>query len=688
MSKTDKINQILRFCFLSLFFFTPLLLWPQTSEVFEFNKMLFVYLLTIIISTLWLFKSIFEKKFVLKRTPLDIPLLLFFLSQLLSTILSINPYTSVWGYYSRFHGGLASTISYILLFYAFVSNIKLDKESLLDFYHTILGSALLISLYGTLEHFGIDKNLWVQDVQSRVFSTLGQPNWLSAYLVALLPLPLFLRHTTKEKHFSHIYTVTGFLFFITILFTKSQSGIGTTFIIIFLYFVIRLFQSKGVKNFFKAHSISLFLLLILLSTLIIGTPWTPNPSQISHRLDLGGPLWPEAEPYFNRLSLTTQTKPLEMEKLPQTTQDTINKRSQGIRVGGSNSFDIRRVVWQGAVNLGLKNPLFGTGVETFGYSYFTIRPATHNLLSEWEFLYNKAHNEYLNFFANSGFIGLITYLTLIISTLISFFKSIKKSKQPLLVWPLLLGYISLLITNFFGFSVVIIAVFFFLFPALIFSFSPSSNKEITLNIPPLLSDLLLVFPLLSLYLLFSLFNTFKADIAYNQGKSYSQAFNLEPALIQLEKATKLQPKQPLFLSQLAETEAKAVASLQAQIETLPATASTQLTNQAQSMIDSYTQKALDHTTQALNLNPHHTNLYKSQAKTYLYLATSKPEYTLQALNTLLELTAISPTDPKILYNIGIIYEQLGNTDKALQAYQKSLELKPDYQAVQDKFGKI
>ena len=377
-----------------------------------------------------------------------------------------------------------------------------------------------------------------------------------------------------------------------------------------------------------------------------------------------------------------------MERLPQETQDTINKRSQGIRVGGSNSFDIRRVVWQGAINLGLRNPLFGTGVETFGYSYFTIRPATHNLLSEWEFLYNKAHNEYLNFFANSGFIGLITYLTLIISTLTFLFKSIKKSKQPLLVWPLILGYISLLITNFFGFSVVIVAIFFFLFPALILSFSPSSKKEITINIPPLLSDLLLISPLISLYLLFSLFNIFRADIAYNQGKSYSQAFNLEPALIQLEKAIKLQPKQPLFISKLAETEAKAVASLQAQLETLPATASTQLTNQAQSMIDSYTQKAIDHTTQALSLNPHHTNLYKSQAKTYLYLATSKPEYTLQALNTLLELTAISPTDPKILYNIGIIYEQLGDMDKALQAYQKSLELKPDYQAVQDKFGKI
>lgn len=686
MSKTDKINQLLRFSFLSLFFFTPLLLWPKTSEVFEFNKMLFVYLITIIVSTLWIFKSILQKKFILKRTPLDIPLLLFFLSQLISTILSINPYTSIWGYYSRFHGGLASTISYIILFYAFVSNIKLDKDSLLDFFHTLLGSAILISLYGILEHFGIDKKLWIQDVQNRVFSTLGQPNWLSAYLVALLPLPLFLRHTTKEKLSSHLYTATSILFFITILFTKSRSGIGTTFIILFLYFVIRLFQSKGVKNFFRTHFPSL--LLLFLSLFLIGTPWTPNPAQISQHLDFGGPLWPEAESSLQKISLTTQIKPLEMERLPQETQDIITQREAGIRVGGSDSFDIRRVVWQGAVDLGLKNPFFGTGVETFGYSYFTVRPVAHNLLSEWEFLYNKAHNEYLNFFANSGFFGLITYLSLIIFTFLSFFKAIKRTKNPLFLWPLLFGYLSLLITNYFGFSVVIIGLFFFLFPALLLSFSPASDKQITFNISPFFSNLLLLSLFLSFYLLFSLLSTFRADLAYNQGKSYSQAFNLEPALLQLEKATKLQPRQPLFLAQLAETEAKAVATLQVQLESLPATASTQIRDQAHSMIDSYTQLAINHSTQTLVLNPHHTNLYKSKAKTELYLATADPQYTSQALNTLLELTAISPTDPKILYNIGLIYEQLEKPDQALQTYQKALELKPDYQAAQNRFDKI
>ena len=686
MSSTDKINRALRFSFLSLFFFTPLLLWPRTSEVFEFNKMLFVYLITIIVSTLWLVKSILQKKLIIKRTPLDIPILLFFLSQLLSTILSINPYTSLWGYYSRFHGGLASTISYILLFYAFVSNIKLDKDSLLDFFHSLLGSALLISFYGILEHFGIDKNLWVQDVQNRVFSTLGQPNWLSAYLVALLPLPLFLSCHTKSKTLSRLYLSTALIFFITILFTKSRSGIGTTFITLFLFFVIRLFQSKGVKKFFKSHLPSL--LLLFLSLFLVGTPWTPNPTQISHRLDFGGPLWPEAEPLLNHLSLSTQIKPLEIQRLPQETQDTIKQRSAGIRVGGSDSFDIRQVVWQGALDLGLKNPFFGTGVETFGYSYFTVRPQAHNLLSEWEFLYNKAHNEYLNFLANSGFIGLVSYLTLIIFTLFSFFKSIKKSKHPLLLYPLLLGYLSLLITNFFGFSVVVVALFFFLFPALSLASSPHSNKQLSLNLPPLLADILLATPLLSLYLLFALVNTFRADLAYNQGKTYSQAFNLEPALTSLNTAHRLQKKQPLFLAQLAETEAKAVASIQSQLDSLPATTSAQILSQAQSMVSSYTQLALDHSSQALVLNPHHTNLYKSKAKTELYLATAEPKYTQQSLNTLLELAAISPTDPKILYNVGLIYLQLEQSQKARQAFQKALELKPDYQAAQDQFGKI
>src|SRR3989338_108526 len=180
MSKlTHYADKTIEYLFYALFFFVPLLLWPKTSEVFEFNKMLLVYVITILISAAWVVKWIEAKKIPIRRTPLDLPIAIFLTSQILSTIFSIDTHTSLWGYYSRFHGGLISTIAYLLLYYALVTNFTRDKVSFAIY--SIISSAALVALYGILEHFGIDKHLWVQDVASRVFSTIGQPNWLSAY---------------------------------------------------------------------------------------------------------------------------------------------------------------------------------------------------------------------------------------------------------------------------------------------------------------------------------------------------------------------------------------------------------------------------------------------------------------------------------------------------------------------------
>jgi putative inorganic carbon (hco3(-)) transporter len=60
---------------------------------------------------------------------------------------------------------------------------------------------------------------------------------------------------------------------------------------------------------------------------------------------------------------------------------------------------------KGAWELTKKYPLFGSGVETFAYSYYNVRPVEHNLVTEWDFLYNKAHNEFLNYAATTGFVG-------------------------------------------------------------------------------------------------------------------------------------------------------------------------------------------------------------------------------------------------------------------------------------------
>ncbi|MBU1071373.1 O-antigen ligase family protein [Patescibacteria group bacterium] len=606
------MSQTISFLFHALFFFTPLLLWPKMSEVFEFPKMLFVYTMTILITTTWIFSWIKTKKITIARTPLDTPILIFLLIQILATIFSIDPHTSLWGYYSRFHGGLASTISYILLFYAFTSGVqpqlglnpKNPKNNVLPFINTLLLSTTLISIYAILEHFGIDKHVWVQDVQSRVFSTLGQPNWLSAYLVAILPL--YLLSTSKTYNFLSILVITA------IIFTKSQSGIAAMAIVLFVILFI---------NLQKRHSGLSRILLLLVPVIVLIRPIKPLSS-----INLINPFY-------------------------STTQEIVQNDLKTRGNTGSDSMAIRRVVWQGAIDLGKKYPILGTGPETFAYSYYWTRPAEHNLLSEWDFLYNKAHNEYLNFFATTGFLGLGSYLLLIIWTTIWWLKSTKTTPG---VVPLFIGWLSILITNLFGFSVVAVALLFFLFPALAISLTNTKTKTTSIKLPQLLT-LVLLLPI-SVYLLISITNTFKADILYNQSKS-------QPSLELLESAVKLQPNQPLFLAQLAEQESKTAAAIFLQLKQSP---------------QPYQDLALKHAQQATNMNKYNINLLKSKARVEIYLSNIDPTYQQQALNTLLQASLLAPTDAKLLFNVGILYQNLQKPDLAANSFKKAVELKPNY----------
>jgi O-antigen ligase len=556
---------LISYCFYALFIIVPLILTPYNSELFEFNKMLAVYALTVIIAALWLIRMIVNRKLIFAKTPLDIPIFLFVLSQILSTIFSINQHTSVWGYYSRFHGGLLSTICYVTLFYAFVSNAVSAKKCLT----VILSTGTLVALYGIAERLGIDKHIWIQDVQSRVFSTLGQPNWLAAYLIALAPLS---------------YKLVP-LFLLVIFFTKSQSGLGAALVVGILAVILYLIKNKILK---------IICIVLLVAAGIF---------------------------YAYRLNLLTP--------FPQVIQ--LIKAENQTRAGGSSSMLIRRVVWQGALDIWKHYPLFGSGVETFAYSYYNFRPAAHNLLSEWDFLYNKAHNEYLNFLATTGAFGLGSYLILCAAILIQL---IKHSR------PLALGFISILITNFFGFSVVPIALFFFMFPAFSLESPPEKNKHSPKNIFQIICISAIL--LFTFYILNFIVNLWRADYYYNLGRQNN--FNY------LNKAVSLNPSESIYQNEMAD-----------QLAMLGASQSAVLLSDA-----------------VTHANPVSLNFRRTRVKILLLLSRLDQRYLNEAIDALLYSIKLAPTDAKLYYNLGVIYKQLNQIDLARQAFTKALELKPDY----------
>ena len=193
---------------------TPLLFSPLSQELFEFPKMIWVYLLAIAGLALILSKALTQHKVTLITHPLNRPLVIYGLVLMVSTLMSLNLYTSIMGYYSRFHGGLASLAAYLVLFYLtliYLHPLTTRTQRIARLLWSWVIGSIIVSIWATAEHFGyspscwllrgeLDADCWVQDVQARVFATFGQPNWLAAYLITTIPVSLalhILKPTTR-----------------------------------------------------------------------------------------------------------------------------------------------------------------------------------------------------------------------------------------------------------------------------------------------------------------------------------------------------------------------------------------------------------------------------------------------------------------------------------------------------------
>lgn len=678
-------DALIRVSYYLLFALVPLLLTPLNYELFEYNKMMAVYALTVITVAAWLTKSIARKEFRIAKTPLDIPLGLFFLSQLISAVFSMDPHVSWFGYYSRFNGGMLSVISYLLLYYTAVSNPEVfgvapsadskpersqnaktrKNESavassaasatpaIMKLLLVALVSAAFVALYGVAEHFGIDKNIWVQDVQNRVFSTLGQPNWLAAYLVALIPLSWYfaLRQGWKRPVFWG-YALLSALFFVVLLYTRSRSGLLGLAVADAVFWVSLLVRPSSGKPWSQRVAPIFAIHLVFAAIVVVNGVYI---EQIDRYVTLRG--WQ---------SLLSQKKVLQPEPAAAPT----GYVAPALESGGTASTTIRKYVWEGAISAwksSTKTKLIGTGTETFAWAFFRFKPVAHNTTSEWDYLYNKAHNEYLNFLATTGAFGLGSYLLLLAVfaawAVIANRRAAAESDLRHLNAALFAGWSSILVTNFFGFSVVITQIFLFLYPAILILISRPQGQTRTIAvrlpswsrwIPAAAATVLLIELGLFWY----------ADKRFARGYQEDRAGYYAQANPDLTAAATLNPGEPLYHDELAGNLATlAVAAFESKDATGAAR---------------FAKLAIDENARALSISPNNVNFLKSKTRVYYTLSALDPALNQAAVDTLLKASTLSPTDPKIYYNLAILEGRQGNNDRAIAYLLKAKELKKDY----------
>lgn len=691
-------SKAIEYLFYALFLLVPLVFAGNTSELFEFNKMWLTFAIAISIAFFWFSKMVILKKIVFRRTIFDLPIALFLGSQIISTIISSNPYISIWGYYSRWNGGLISLIVYAFLFYAFVSNFSDGNENSPNWKEVVRKSLIVSVISGFIavlwalpSHFGYDPtclvfrghfdvSCWTADFipTIRIFGPLGQPDWLAGYLGILLPISAaFGISEFKEKGIRHLkfifYTVSFFLFYLSVLYTSSRSGIASAILATALFFVFYGYKNKKELSAFKNRFFAGLLALLLVLSFFAGVQL----------------------PILNKISFS-EVKNLIHESTSKTnnaTKAAANAPSQqsGISAldsGGSSSFQIRKIVWEGAINIWKANPIFGTGVETYAFAYYKYRPIEHNLVSEWNFLYNKAHNEYLNYLATTGAVGLLSYLFFIAAFLgagainLGKFKTKNKyllklksteeidTSDPLPI-ALIFSYLSILMINFFGFSVVILNVYLFLIPAFIALrfglLNAAEQQKIKIYYVSYFQwGGVLVLLAISAFTLYKLGNYWVADTKYALGYNYNHAGEYQTAYPLLHEAVKLR-NEPVFKDEMSVNDAILATGFAQQNSTESATLAQNMANEA-----------IETNTSLIQAYPNNLLFWKTRVRIFYSLATINPSYYAQALTAIQKVYELSPTDASVLYNLGVLYGQNGDSKKAAEVLEKTVEYKPDY----------
>jgi len=417
-----RLTKLIHLCYYLLIFITPLLMSNQTSEMFEFPKILTIYVITFTVFALWLTDHMFHRRAI--RVPaLAIVMGVFLASQMLATATSVDIHTSIFGYYGRFNGGLLSILAYCILF--FVALQTFDKKTFQTLLKVSLVSSVVVLLWGLPGRLlGVDMSCilyrgefstacWTNEFrpQERMFSTLGQPNWLGVYLTAHVFIGVFLwirkhkdtlRDMIKPTKRTVFYGIFLLLVASGVVLTGSRSSeIGLFGGLIALLLIYLWKHGK------KTH-VKILALLILLNVFVFSAWYAYNLS---------------------------------------------NSQSDKVTHSGS----IRLIVWEGALKLAARYPLTGTGPETFAYTYFLTRPEAHNATTERDLIYNKAHNEFLNFLATTGVIGFSAYALLLYMMI----RQLLQSKEGSILAG---GIIAMSIANFFGFSTSTGQILLFLIP--------------------------------------------------------------------------------------------------------------------------------------------------------------------------------------------------------------------------------
>ena len=307
--------------------------------------------LTVIVSLVGLLLMLFHK------SPYRFPKEFLFSTLIALTLSLLNVFINnqfiserVYGAQGRNFGALILVCLLLISIMSFRLSEKLDPKKLLI---AIKLSSFLVAIYFLAQLQGLDRAAWEDPYGGIPSSTLGNPNFVSAFVSIgfVSTLPLLLARQTKWPIRALIFLISAIELYVSV---ESNSFQGLAIILLGFFYVTMSFLTPVLLRRKKGFLAAFFSLVTLITSYFL------------YR-------------FQEVLSLDNAT------------------------------IQARIDYWEAGLAMGLDSPIFGKGFDYFGESYFLFRSERAAIRSPGLYT-DSAHNYFIDLFAFGGFPLLLSVL--------------------------------------------------------------------------------------------------------------------------------------------------------------------------------------------------------------------------------------------------------------------------------------
>ena len=594
-------------------------------------KLFAMQLSVILLLVLWIGRAIFAGRLVLKNNFMNLPVLFYGLTILLYYIFSPDKVVArnefqrmlvcVFAFLVVANNiGNRRNLNYIVSAWL-LGSIFVCLNGISSFWATKNPGNILTSLFSSLAGIfsAVDRSLHLPvreffgiayyGPNQRPFATFGNPNFFASYIVISLPI-FFSMFLTERRGWRLLFGLGTLLLLLNLYFTATRAA-WVGFIISLLIFVL-LYKRIGGQWWQKFQKQKLRFLVPLLLILL---------------LHFG--LMSTSERYRKTIASSADK-----------VHEILARRTE------------RLLIWRDTLVMGLNNPL-GVGIGAF-HIYFP-RYASRDLLAilpQDRFIVNYAHNEFLEIWSETGFIGISIFLW----TIFAFFAQGRLlfkadwggESEKILTLGLLASGVGVLADSFFSVNMrfIVTAVYFYFLLGLLAS---QSKKEIALpiNWPGALKLTLmgLVF-FMGIFCIKEIVKPFRAHKLLAEEVGFFEQKEADPrkTIAALEEAIKTNPNEALSYYRLGWVYAK----------------------------EKDWGQAIKNFETACRLNPQLAGARNNLGNIYFSLGNRE-----KAIENYRMAIAINPDIIDAHFNLGYCYYTLGKLKEAADEFRKVLELDPN-----------